>query len=1038
MVLRGETMAADGSVVIEILGDAKDITSKLAGIASGAVKTLTTAIAGVGTALSGVSAAAIKVGSSFEQSMSQVAATMGLSVEEIQSGSAEFALLSQAAKDAGATTAFSASEAASALNYLALAGYDAETAVEVLPSVLNLASAGGMDLAYASDLATDAMAALGIEASNENLTQFGDQMAKTASKANTSVGQLGEAILTVGGTAKSLAGGTTELNAALGVLANRGIKGAEGGTALRNIILSLSAPTDKAAGQLERLGVAVYDAEGKMRPLNDVFADLDSAMQGMTEGEKTNVLNDIFNKVDLKSAQALLAGTGEEFDSLADAIKNSQGAMQDMADVQLDNLTGDITILKSGLEGLGIALYETMQVNARDAVQSITGSVGAISEALTNGGIPAAIQVAGQQIAQFATAIAAQAPDIINSAVSLIQAFLQGIQENTPTLVSAALDIVSSLASGILELLPRLADTGFELLLALADGIIEAIPKMTEQLPQIITGFVEFVTDNLPAVLDAGLELLLALAGGIIDAIPDMLAQLPQIISALVRFFSESWPKIKAAGYELLQKLGAGILKALPDLLLLPHRIMGGIVDGLITYSSNMVDVGRQLIEGMWNGIADMASWIKEKIQGFGQGVLDSLKDFFGIHSPSRVVRDEVGEMIGKGLAVGIENSADSVEKSTRDVGNIILDALDQMNSDLEQQQLAAEERRANAALAEQEAKVKEKYQKLASATRKERDKIHREIANLEASWNEKQLKAQEKADEDLLKSQIKSLEQVKSEYQKACDSIGKERDSLSARLADYGDLFTMKKRGDREVLSLNSLQEQIGVLNRYADTVSALKDRGISKGLLSEIVEMDVGDATAYGEKLLALPESQYEKQIALWEEKQRLAAEIATGIYEEEFENLNADFLGRLPESIVNLPEEMEPIGQEAIQSLIAGMESEGEQAVAVAAEIADGVAQQLSRIGAMSGKLKEAVENQAARISASLTVSSNAPAEARRASDTRRAAENASANAAFSAGRRDDTFILRVGDKDFYRGSLNALRQVEAERPEVLDDR
>ena len=268
---------------------------------------------------------------------------MGLTVEDIRNGSEEFELLSQAAKDAGATTAFSASEAADALNYLALAGYDAATSADVLPSVLNLAAAGGLDLAYASDLATDAMAALGIEASSANLTEFGDKMAKTASKANTSVGQLGEAILTVGGTAKSLAGGTTELNAALGVLANRGIKGAEGGTALRNVILALSAPTDKAADAMSALGLEVYDAAGNMRPLNEVFRDLDSALSGMTEGEKTKVLNEIFNKVDLKSAQALLAGCGEEFDNLAAAIDDSAGAMQNMADTQLDNLQGDIT-----------------------------------------------------------------------------------------------------------------------------------------------------------------------------------------------------------------------------------------------------------------------------------------------------------------------------------------------------------------------------------------------------------------------------------------------------------------------------------------------------------------------------------------------------------------------------------------------------------------------------------------------------------------------------------------------------------------------
>lgn len=132
-----------------------------------------------------------------------------------------------------------------------------------LPTVLNLASAGGMDLAAASDMVTDSMSALGIEATQENLTKFGDQLAKTAQKSNTSVSQLGEAVLTVGGTAKTLAGGTTELNTLLGIIADNGVKGAEGGTALRNIMLSLQAPTDMAAKKMKALGLSVYTAEVK-------------------------------------------------------------------------------------------------------------------------------------------------------------------------------------------------------------------------------------------------------------------------------------------------------------------------------------------------------------------------------------------------------------------------------------------------------------------------------------------------------------------------------------------------------------------------------------------------------------------------------------------------------------------------------------------------------------------------------------------------------------------------------------------------------
>ena len=186
--------------------------------------------------LAGLAQASVGVGMSFDASMSQGAATRGTSIDQIQN-------LTDTAKEMGRTTAFTATQAADALNYLALAGYDADKAAEVLPSVLSLAAAGGMDLAYASDLVTDAMASLNIEANKQNVDEFGNKLAMAASKANANVSQLGEAILTVGGTAANLKGGTTELTTALGLLANVGIKGAEGGTHLRNIILSLQSPT---------------------------------------------------------------------------------------------------------------------------------------------------------------------------------------------------------------------------------------------------------------------------------------------------------------------------------------------------------------------------------------------------------------------------------------------------------------------------------------------------------------------------------------------------------------------------------------------------------------------------------------------------------------------------------------------------------------------------------------------------------------------------------------------------------------------------
>lgn len=646
---RGDTMA-DGSVIIDIKGDSSAFQKTLGGLGSlagGALKGVGTAVGAATAAVGGLAAAAIKVGSGFESSMSQVAATMGITTDEIANGSADFELLSQAAKDAGATTAFSASQAAEALNYLALAGYDAQTAADALPAVLNLAAAGGMDLAYASDLATDAMAALGIEASNENLTKFGDQMAKTASKANTSVAQLGEAILTVGGTAKSLAGGTVELNAALGVLANRGIKGAEGGTALRNVILSLSAPTDKAADAMNSLGLNVYDAAGNMRPLNEVFKDLNKSMANMTEGEKTKVLSEIFNKVDLKSAQALLAGCGDEFDNLADAIANSGGAMQDMADTQLDNLQGDITILQSGLEGLGIAAYESMNGPLRESVQLATSMVGEISDAFSEGGITAAVGAVGDALAQMVSYIAGLAPQMINAGVQLLTSLVTGIQSNLPALVTSALGIVNALVNGIATVLPLLATTAVQIITALANGLGTALPTLLPIAAQainelvqglvanipvlvasagtLLNGFIEGVLAVLPTLVEAAITLIEGLAEGLIAAIPVLVAAVPTIIDGLVSVLVSAVPQIVQTGITLLTALVQALPTIISTITAALPQIINSIVTTLVSNVPQIVQAGITLLVALIQALPTIISTITAALPQIITAVVSTL-----------------------------------------------------------------------------------------------------------------------------------------------------------------------------------------------------------------------------------------------------------------------------------------------------------------------------------------------------------------------------------------------------------------------------
>lgn len=310
--------------------------------------------------------AAVKTTADFDTAMSEVAATMGKSVDEIKD-------LRDYARDMGATTAFSASEAAEAMNYMALAGYDDAKIMKMLPSVLNLAAAGNIDLASASDMVTDAQSALGL--TMEETETLVNQMAKTSSKSNTSVEQLGEGILKIGATARSVKGGTKELSTILGVLADNGIKGAEGGTHLRNMLLSLQNPSEAGANALEKLKINVYDADGNMRSMIDIMQEMRQKMQGMSQEAKDTMLSGIFNKTDLAAVNAVLGTTSERWDKLGNAIGNSGNAAEEMANTKLDNLNGQLTLLKSALQELAISFGDTLMPTIRKIVSGIQGLI---------------------------------------------------------------------------------------------------------------------------------------------------------------------------------------------------------------------------------------------------------------------------------------------------------------------------------------------------------------------------------------------------------------------------------------------------------------------------------------------------------------------------------------------------------------------------------------------------------------------------------------------------------------------------------------
>lgn len=439
---------ADGNVVIETDLDSSGIEKglkKLGSITSKGMKAATVAVTGTTTALGGVAAAAVKVGSDFEAQMSRVQAISGATGKELEE------LRSQAV-ELGADTSFSASEAAQGMENLAAAGFETNEIMDAMPGLLDLAAASGEDLASSSDIAASTLRGFGLAASEAG--HVADVLAKNANRTNSSVAETGEAMKYIAPLARAAGISMEETAAAIGIMANAGIQGSQAGTTLRGALSRLSKPTADMQQAMNELGIEFYDSEGKMLSLADQVGMLQSAMEGMTDEQKNNYLVTLYGQEALSGMLALINEGPDSLASLTAAYEQCDGSAQTAAATMQDNLKGAVEELSGSAESLGIVFYDSVAGSLKEAAQSATDSVNNITDAFNNGGLSSAIEAAGNEFANLATSAAAQAPKMVDAAVSFIQSFVQGIVDNRGQLISAAGDMAGALASGLAELLP--------------------------------------------------------------------------------------------------------------------------------------------------------------------------------------------------------------------------------------------------------------------------------------------------------------------------------------------------------------------------------------------------------------------------------------------------------------------------------------------------------------------------------------------------------------------------------------------------------
>lgn len=383
-------MASDGTIKITTELDnakAEAAMSKFSSFANKAM-TATKVAAGAATAaLSAMAGYSIKVGADFEAGMSKVSAISGATGDELSK-------LTEKAKEMGAKTKFSATEASEAFQYMAMAGWKTKDMLSGIDGIMNLAAASGESLAKTSDIVTDALTAFGMAASDSS--HFADVLAKASSNSNTNVAMMGETFKYVAPVAGALKFSVEDCAVAIGLMANSGIKASQAGTSMRQLFTNLVKPTDAMAQAMEDLGISMTDAEGKTKSLDTLMGDLRQSFSGLSEAQKAQYAATLAGQEGMSGLLAIVNASDADFNALKTSIYNADGAAEQMADIMNDNLKGSLTIAGSALEGFGIAIYEKIQTPLKKAVDAGTEDIDRLSKAFQSGGLNAVVAEAGE------------------------------------------------------------------------------------------------------------------------------------------------------------------------------------------------------------------------------------------------------------------------------------------------------------------------------------------------------------------------------------------------------------------------------------------------------------------------------------------------------------------------------------------------------------------------------------------------------------------------------------------------------------------
>lgn len=628
-----------------------------------ASQVITKAVSGLGSLVKSV----IDTGKAFDSSMSKVKAISGATAEDMEK-------LTEKAEQMGATTKFTATEAADAMGYMAMAGWKTEDMLGGIDGIMNLAAASGAELATTSDIVTDSLTAFGKSAKDAG--RLADIMAAAASNSNTNVEMMGETFKYAAPLAGAMGYSMEDVAVATGLMANAGIKATQAGTSLRSVLTRMSTQPKEAAAAMEQLGVSLDDGHGNMKSLMQVMEELrgsfgtlkmsqadftaqmnklDAALESgeMDENEFDEAQEELITRAygaegALKAQYAaMLAGKNglsgflaivnsseEDFDSLTESIYDSEGAAEEMARIMNDNLGGSLTLLSSAFDGFKKALYDKISAPLNGLVKQITANIMPALTGIIEGTPGAADKLADGISNLFSNALKSASkllPRAVDALGAVLGALGDAIVRQAPEATDAAVSLLERILDGVLNAIPQMVKGLGRIVKALANGLGELLPHLADSIVDAIPDIMDAVFDAMPVILRALLRLTEKLAAKIPDLVKKLAEYLPELVQGVADFLTEQTPVLIKAVIDIFTGLVQalpGIMQALVDAL---PSLIQTVTDFIADNAPMLLDAVLQLVQALIQAAPEIAKAIYPMIPQIMDTLVEGIENFFPV-----------------------------------------------------------------------------------------------------------------------------------------------------------------------------------------------------------------------------------------------------------------------------------------------------------------------------------------------------------------------------------------------------------------------